>query len=432
MTKLLKLSLEELYSKEKKTAAVVAAIVEKSNFSTINKQYCQSICKLKCKSPEQVNLLDEEVDILVIEDHRNPPGKFDKTEDQQDRVQAGIIDFLATKAGFKTEKIKWKVVSLLKCKATNSDFPGGKPPTQTTLQKCFPYLDAEIKRAKPKAIISLGTAVTKSLGLTRHSNTGNRGHVALSEYGPVVITLHPRVLSYIRQNARGGGGMWGPDYFDVVKRDFEKALKIVKGEIKITSETLRESVKSLVDSGRIKTAASLEDVRSVINEINQLPEQKIIAWDTETTSIDPLDSNLKLLSIQFGWVNAQGLSVARTIPLWHRENKFYDADEAWKIVVPVLTGQRPKVSHNGKYDQLVVWWSKGVRVENNCFDTLLLQHSIESGTQGCYSLKTACWDHLLELGLAGYEDDLGDLKNLAKELDSLNDEEEENLASNVE
>lgn len=430
MTKLSDLPLEELYSKDKKTPAVISAILAKDDFSKINNRYCSEICTIKCKKPEQVTLLSDPVDILIIQDHKNPPGKFDKFPGQQDRTQASILEFMCEKAGFKNTKIKYQLTNLLKCQASSLDFPNGKPPTQTVLQKCDPYLLEEIRRIKPKVIISLGTAVTKSLGLTKYSNSGNRGEVVESEYGPVVLTLHPKVLSYIRQNARGGGGLWGPDYFKVIQRDFEKALSLATGKITWNKNTLSNTVKELLKE-RIQIAKSIEDVHKFVDRINSLPLTQIISFDTETTSVDPLDPKLKLLSIQFGWTDVKtGQTVSVVIPLYHRENKAYDPDAAWALVEPILTNPcRLKVGHNAKYDILVIYWSKKIRVKGVRFDTLLLQHSIESGTQGCYGLKTMCWDHLLDLGFAGYEEDLGKLSDLKKQKEKQLSLKEEELAS---
>lgn len=413
MTKLNSLTLEQLYSREKKTKAVELAIIEKSDFSKINKQYCESICRLSCKSYGTVMLGTSPVDILIIQDHKNPPGKFDRTPVQQDQIQSSVIEFIAKAAGF--SGLSYRLTSLLKCAADPKDFPHGKPPTQTTLQKCFPYLHQELITSKPKVIISLGTATTKALGLAKHSNTGNRGQIAISEYGPVVITLHPKILTYIRQNARGAAGMWGPDYMRVIQRDFQKAAKIARGELKYDNTTLDKTVEELVKS-RIKIATSMEDVIQIVNTINALPENQVISFDTETTTLDPLDPNLRILTIQFGWRDPVTKQIfAGVIPLWHRENKAYDPDEAWKLVSPILTGPRAKVGHNSKYDILVIYWAKNIRVSNVIFDTLLLLHSVESGTQGCYGLKTACWDHLVESGYAGYEDALGSLSDLRKQ-----------------
>lgn len=415
MTALSKMTLDELYARPKLTTATELAIRNKSDFTSINEQWCERVCRLKCKNNAVVNLLATPVDILIVQDHQAPAGKFDRREGQQEAVQQGVIQFIAREAGF--DGLTYRVVNLLKCKATSEDFPLGKPPTQTTLQKCYPYLDAEIKASNPKVIISLGTATTKALGLSKHSNTGNRGHIAISRYEiPVVISLHPKIMTFIRQNARGAAGMWGPDYLPTIRRDFEKAAQLARGELKYTRTTLQESVKRFLDKN-IVICRSIDQVREQINRINDLPRNKIISFDTETTSLDTLDPNLKLLSIQFGWRGDDGELYAVVIPLWHRRNDMFNPDEAWALIEPVLTGLRRKVGHNSKYDILAIYWAKGVRVANVVFDTLLLAHSICSGAQGTYGLKSAVWDRLTHLGLGGYEDQLGDLKALKKQLE---------------
>jgi uracil-DNA glycosylase family 4 len=426
MAKLSTLPLDELYSKPKKTRAVEIAIINQSDFTSHNERYCENICKIKCKKPNEVRLANQEVDILIIQDHRNPPGKFDRQEGQQDQIVNNVINHVCVQAGM--QGLKYRLVSLLKCAATDVDFPSGKPPTQTTLQKCFPYLHQEILNCKPKVIISLGTATTKSLGLTKHSNTGNRGEVAFSQYGPVILTLHPRILTYIRQNARGAAGMWGPDYLRVIQRDFEKACKIARGEWKPTPYTLKETVQKLKESGRIRIARSLSDVKEIMDEIWALDPRVVVSFDTETTSLDPLDPKLKLLTIQFGWRDKDtGILKSGVIPLWHRKNNFLDPDAAWALIEPFLLSDRPKVGHNAKYDILVIYWSKGIRVNNVAFDTLLMLHSIESGAQGTYGLKTATWDFLYEEGFAGYEESLGDLKKLKKQIEAMQGDTQEEV-----
>lgn len=415
MAKLSSLPLEELYARPKKTRAVELAIIDQSDFKSVNTKYCEEICKLKCKAPNQVSLLSSVVDVLIIQDHRNPPGRFDRTVGQQDQIINQVVAFVCTQAGM--QGLTYRLVSLLKCAATEQDFPSGKPPTQTTMQKCFPYLHEEILRSKPKVIISLGTATTKALGLPKHSNTGNRGEVAFSPYGRVIMTLHPRIMTYIRQNARGAAGMWGPDYLNVIKRDFEKAAKIARGEWDPKPETLRETIQKIKEEGRIRIARSLSDVREILDDINALDPKAVISFDTETNTLDPLDPNLRILTIQFGWRDpSTGVVKAGVIPLWHRENRAYDPEEAWQILEPLLKSERVKVGHNAKFDILIIYFAKGFQVVNVVFDTMMVLHSIESGTQGCYSLKQAVTDHLYEDGYSGYEDLLGDLKDVQKAL----------------
>lgn len=426
------MSLEELYARPKKTPAVAAAIISKSDFSSIIPQYCAEVCKLKCKSFESVSLKTDPVDVLIIQDYTSLSGKYDPTGHKQDKQNDHIISFILEKAGFKKAGISYRLTNLLKCRLTEEDAPRGKAPTITVLSKCSPYLMDEIEKIKPKVIISLGTATTKKLGLTKHNNTSNRGEVVNSKYGPVVITFHPKILSFIRQIAKGNAGIWGPDYFNVILRDFQKAIKIIQGTVRkdIGDASTLEARVMEVAKAKVQVATSIKDVRDICAEITAFPPEKIISFDTETTSVDPLDPDLKLLSYQFGWFDDDGKVLAKVIPLYHRKNTFFNPDEAWELIKPILEDpNRVKVGQGSKYDILVTYWAKGVRVRGVKFDTLLIQHSIESGTQKCYGLKALCWDHLLEMGIAGYENLLGDLGALKKlkekELEAAIEEAEE-------
>ena len=393
--KISQLPLDDLYAR-KITTSVEAAIQAKDDFSKVNSRYCDTVCKMKCKAYEHVNILQVPVDVLIVQDHAAPAGKYDKVSGQQERIQKNIIDFICREAGY--AGLTYRIVNLLKCAPNEQDFIRGKSPTSTILSKCKPYLFQDIANSKPKVILSLSTAVTKVLGLKSHSNTGNRGEIVDSKYGKVVLAVHPRILSMLRQNSVGS--MWSADYTGVIIRDFEKAAMLARGIL--NPPTLAEAVEEV--KKRITIARSLGDVKGILHTINSLPESRVVSFDTETTGLDGMDKDAKLLCIQFGWRDfVTNEIVAAVVPLWHRENKDYDPAQAWDLITPLLVGPRGKVAHNGKFDILYIYYTTGVRVKNLKFDTLLLMHSLSSGIQGCYSLKTAVTDLMPHSGLSGYE-----------------------------
>lgn len=422
------LPLNELYTK-KITGSVEAAIHEKENFSSIAPNYCEAVCKLKVKAYDRVILLKQlrpdepPIDILIVQDHSAPKGKYDKRPDQQELIQRKIIEFVCQKAGF--QGLNYRLVNLLKCGTSEQDFPKGKSPSVSVLNKCRPYVLDEIRRMKPRMIISLSTAVTKSLGLSKMSNTNNRGEIFNTDFEgtviPVLITLHPRVLTMIRQNA--SGVMWGNDYFNIIRRDFHKAVQVLTGKIKLL--TLDEGISK--QKPHIKIARSIEDVQEITSEITSLPHGFIVSLDTETTGLDGMAPNAKLITIQFGWLDPKTrIYKAGVIPLWHRENKAYNADEAWKLVTPILLNKDIlKILHNAKFDILYIYHTTGIRLEGFEVDTMLALHALDSGIQGCLSLKTAVWDHCLDLGLGGYEEKLPKLTKPKKVKASDGDEESE-------
>jgi uracil-DNA glycosylase family 4 len=414
VVKLADMALNDLYAKPKITSTVEAVIHVKEDFSKISPTYCEKVCKLKCKQYESVFLAKKEVDILIIQDHAAPDGKWDKFEGQQEKLMQDIIFHLCKAAGF--GNLTYRMVDLLKCSPTEADFPNGKAPTATTLMKCRPYLWQEIESCKPKVIISLATAVTKALGYKKHSNTGNRGEYVDN----VVITIHPRALTMIRQNA--SGAFWGQELYGVILRDFKKAAAMVRGELK--PPKLEDAVKFYREN-RIRVAESIEDVKKYVDTVQSLPPNSIISFDTETTSLDGLSEDARLLTIQFGFRDPVDKEVkAVVIPLWHRCNTAYDAGEAWELVKPILESDRAKCGHNSKFDILYIWFTTGVRVKNVAFDTLLVLHSLDSGAQGTFGLKAATWDIVPWTGLGGYENSLPALTK-AKNLPSEEEESEE-------
>eukprot|EP00697_Spironema_sp_BW2_P015929 gnl/Spiro4/6978_TR3621_c0_g1_i1.p1 gnl/Spiro4/6978_TR3621_c0_g1~~gnl/Spiro4/6978_TR3621_c0_g1_i1.p1 ORF type:complete len:432 (+),score=17.84 gnl/Spiro4/6978_TR3621_c0_g1_i1:507-1802(+) len=384
------LSLDELYAKAaeagKMMPSVRTQIIAKEDFSRIQDRYCNSACGLCSSSrrPKQAVLTTRPVDIVVLQDH-NALAQMYKSSEEMERIYRDIIGFLAQKH---FQRLSYAVVNTLKCLPQASDLRG-QTVTVTKLKPCAPYLHEELRRIAPKVIIVLSTGSIGQLGIKASCST-NRGEFHTTEYGTAVITLHPKALTMIRQNA--SGKEWGPDYFEVLDRDFAKAAKIARGDLKVVSldDALKEA------STRIRIARSIEDVREMIGILNSLPMSKVISFDLETTSLDAWAPGAKILTAQFGYTDTEdGVIKALVFPLWHRENNFYDPDRAWPCIAEILLSQRPKVGHNIKFDIIYTFVTTGVRVVNAAFDTLLLLHAINSGLKNNYSLKKAAWEKRL-------------------------------------
>lgn len=400
------MSLSELYAKEKITPSVEAAIVAKEDFTKIQSNYCDRVCRLKCKNYESVSLDHRAVDVLIIQDH---DAIRDGYKDAA-RIERSHRTILAELCGRNLAGLSYKLVNVLKCQLEDEDLArSNKPPTAAVQLKCSPYLKKEIELSKPKVIISLTNNATKVLGLKK-SNYTNRGEI----HGNVILTLHPKITLMIRQNS--SGKMWGSDYWDVIDKDFAKAGRIARGELRVPS--LDTGIEKQKDN--IFICRTILDVRKVIQELSDLPLTRIVSFDTETTGLDPWALDAKLLTIQFGYRTSKGSIRSIVIPLFHRENNLYDPREAWVYVADFLKGDHPKIGHNVKFDILYIFATTGVRVNNVVFDTMLVLHSLNSGIQGNYGLKRAVWDYLPETGLGGYEDKLPNLTKVKEK-----DEEEE-------
>ena len=420
MAKISTLSLTELYER-KPTPSVEKEILKKENFTEGCTQWCDKICKLKSKNYTKAlpffyhKQLPKNLDVLVVQDYRAlPDAKWCKSGESIERGLRGIIEKIAYETLGKDISVGY--TDLVKCQLGGPDLTKGKPPSLSILSKCKPYLWNEILTSKPKVIISLSTAATKVL-VGKASNNGNRGEILRTDLGPeeirgipIVLTLHHRILTMLRQNS--SGKFWGPDFYSVIKGDFEKACKLINKELSVPNlDAAIETAKK-----QITIARSLEEVEVLVGRLLELGETgAALSYDTETTGLDPYSPLAKIITAQFGFRNELGELESYVFPLWHRKNHWYDPDDAWELIREILLNPDiPKIGHNLKFDILYTFTCTGVRLVGDMLDTMLLLHQVNSGIQGCYGLKLAVWDWLPETELGGYEDKLPGLTKLKK------------------
>lgn len=422
-TKIQDMDLDTLYEQEKITPTVKKAILALEDFSKIQPRYCEKVCGMPCslKKPALADINDDKVDVIIIQDHRAGADGW-KTAQQVNQLHNQQIHSLARLAFGRD--LTFKVLNLAKCWGESN-----KKVTATQMLGCAPYLWEEIRRTKPKAIVSMATEVTKALGFP-YSNYNNRGEYYLTEADglpevPVLITLHVRVLNMLRQNA--SGKMYGADFTGVILNDLAKIPQILNRQIPIGG--LRENVERII-ADQVFVTTKLEHVKDIADVLMKLPPNQVISWDLETTSLDPWSEDARILTCQFGYRREDGKVQSFVVPLWHKDQVFYDPNEAWKFIIPVLLSERAKVGHNVKFDVLYCTVTTGIRPRGKIFDTMLMIHSLNSGIQGNYGLKAAMWDHVAWLGLGGYEGlldetlDAEEMKRLVK-LEKGDKEEEE-------
>lgn len=400
------MTLEQLYAHEKFTPTIRKAILLKEDFSKIQVDYCDKVCTLpgRMKCPDNVYLqtFDEPVDILILQEQVPLDEKW-KTGQQVNRIHRKIMGYMMNQVNDTNLSVAY--LDLVKCPNKFNPVKGKhKNATATQMASCAPYLYEQIRQARPKVIVSTSSVATKVLGLKK-SNYNNRGEFHLTDIPgldyqvPVVLTLHASVLVMIRQNA--SGKMYGPDFFSVIRRDFQKACDLANQ--KYAAGDVRLAIQQLKARGAIQYCKNMDDVKKYYDEIMSLPENAVFSWDTETTSLDPWSDDARLLCSQFGWRRPDGSLIGVSFPLWHKDNPM-DPDVIWDYVVDILMRPNPKVGHNVKFDIVFTEVTTGIRPVNVCFDTLLCAHSINSGIQQNYSLKTVIWDWTPETGLGGYED----------------------------
>jgi DNA polymerase I len=116
-----------------------------------------------------------------------------------------------------------------------------------------------------------------------------------------------------------------------------------------------------VDYVIVRNRKQLEDVAS------ELCKHDKLAFDTETTSTDPMWASL--VGISFSWEEGQSCYVPTPLP------DGTPTDEALELLRPALESDVPKIGQNLKYDMLVLA-NHGIRVRGTLFDTMVAHYLI--------------------------------------------------------
>ncbi|MEL6159391.1 MAG: DNA polymerase I [Cyanobacteria bacterium J06627_32] len=95
-----------------------------------------------------------------------------------------------------------------------------------------------------------------------------------------------------------------------------------------------------------------------------------VAWDTETTSIDPLEADL----VGIGCCWGEGIADLAYIPVGHSTGQQLSVDTVLKALKPILEDEKyPKAFQNAKYDRLVLRRA-GIALSGVVFDPMLASY----------------------------------------------------------
>jgi DNA polymerase len=118
-------------------------------------------------------------------------------EDEQGEPFVGRAGQLLSKIieamGFSRDTVY--IANILKCRPdTPGQSAGNRPPTPEEIQRCLPYLNAQIDLIKPKAIIALGATAVAGLFGKSAPISKIRGQFMEFRGIPVMPTFHPSYL----------------------------------------------------------------------------------------------------------------------------------------------------------------------------------------------------------------------------------------------
>ena len=144
-------------------------------------------------------------------------------------------------------------------------------------------------------------------------------------------------------------------FFTAEETDAVSSMGLASVEIQPIVVTTRKQLSALVKMLKKQTDA-----------------EKPVAWDTETTSIDPLEADL----VGIGCCWGEGPTDLAYIPVGHAEGEQLSEAEVLKALKPILEDEKyPKVFQNAKYDRLVLRRAK-VNLAGVVFDPMLASYVI--------------------------------------------------------
>ena len=201
-----------------------------------------------------------------------------------------------------------------------------------------------------------------------------------------------------------------------VPEQSNKGLQDFFKELEFNAFVTEEQVEKKVVEYR--TLKSIDDLSMIENLIH---ESKCFAFDTETTSIDPLKA--ELVGVSFSFEANSGYY----LPIAHQEKTAISRDEALRWLKQIIEASQDKViGQNLKYD-LQVLRNHQINIKRFYADTMLMSYSINS-TASRHNLD-ALAEYYLNIKTIKFEDVMGKGKNKLKNFSEVPIKEATNYAA---
>ena len=154
--------------------------------------------------------------------------------------------------------------------------------------------------------------------------------------------------------------------------------------------------KSLLETKIIDDETKLKDLKEILDRQIEIP----VAWDTETTSLEP--ENAELVGIGCCW--GKDYDKVAYIPINHASGKQLSKEIVFSVLRPILASEKyPKVLQNAKFDRLVFWY-QGIKLAGVTMDTMLASYVLYPEQK--HNLKALCDRYLpkLKIKAKSYEE----------------------------
>ena len=273
--------------------------------------------------------------------------------------------------------------------------PDNRTPTRAEQQKCYPYLLKELMKVKPKVIVTLGLAATKTILQNSSIRMGDAhgraysGRPVLGFDCIIVPTWHPSPTTFINNEDRR---------FQMIA-DIHIAKKYLEGE----------SLSDKKDWLSI-TVANYETWRLVLPILERAEDLTI---DVETTGLDIFAKNAEITNIGITSYDNYGISVVCREGDWVRtdaEGNVHDYFKDFLADLERLVNEIPTIAHNMSFDAKYMKKKWNIWPKKWLWDTMLGHSLIRPGSST--KLKDISWLYTPKMG--GYEHELSKVGGLLK------------------
>jgi len=154
--------------------------------------------------------------------------------------------------------------------------------------------------------------------------------------------------------------------------------------------------KSPLKTQIIDDETKLEELREILHRQTRTP----VAWDTETTSLEP--ENAQLVGIGCCW--GKEYDRVAYIPINHKTGKQLKQATVLSVLRPILESEtHAKVLQNAKFDRMVLWY-QGIKLAGVKMDTMLASYILYP--EGSHNLKDLahCYVSRSEIKPKSYEE----------------------------
>ncbi|MGP0128150.1 MAG: DNA polymerase I [cyanobacterium endosymbiont of Rhopalodia musculus] len=195
---------------------------------------------------------------------------------------------------------------------------------------------------------------------------------------------------------------------DIFKKKHEnkpRQLSLFPGQ-KLVESSAELITKDNLNSSQInpETITNLEQLNNLVDRLKQyIGSQHFIAWDTETTSLEPRDAEL----VGIGCCWGHKITDIAYIPTGHTNGIQLKKKVVLEKLRPIFENEQyAKVFQNTKFDRLVLY-HQGIKLTGVVFDTMLASYVLHS--EMSHNLSDLCHRYLPEIIPQSYKE-LGILK----------------------